>query len=300
MSYRNSNMMNRVPALYTSRLRNWRYPYSMGRDDYPTVNVSLTSQARPDLPNQRLYALLAISVVVLLFSLYFFGEQKPGSPALQWVATIGAVMLLAPMVFSLLKRSGFSASPPFWFVTHVLCANLGVWLIVLHAAGGNWFSPPGVVLLLMMFLLVQGILLRASISERFSGLFARSSMVWGFSRPETLDTSILESLINDKEALLASLDAGASEALFSPTLKHWLIHPVFSLRYQMLANKEAAMVGARQGAGLLLAWSRRIHMLIAVLFYAGLLSHIIVVLFFAGYAAGDGEIDWWYITDWGR
>jgi len=50
----------------------------------------------------------------------------------------------------------------------------------------------------------------------------------------------------------------------------------------------------------LLGWSRRIHMLAAVLFYAGLLTHIVIVLFFAGYAAGDAEIDWWYVTDWGR
>ena len=60
------------------------------------------------------------------------------------------------------------------------------------------------------------------------------------------------------------------------------------------------MVGARQSAGLVLAWSRRIHMAAAALFFLGLLAHVIVVLFFAGYAAGNGEIDWWYITAWGR
>ncbi len=259
----------------------------------------MISQARPDLPNHGLYALLAISVIFLLLSLYFFGEQKPGSPAAQWAAAIGAIALLAPFVFSLLKRSGYSASPPLWFVVHVLCASLGVWLIMLHVAGGDWFSPPGVVLLLMMFLLVQGILLRASVSERFSGLFASGSRVQGFEKPETLDTGVLEELISAKVALLAALDPEASEALFSPTLRHWLIHPVLSLRYQLLANKEAAMIGARQGAGLLLVWSRRIHILAAALFYAGLLAHIIVVLFFAGYAAGDGGIDCWYLTDWG-
>ncbi len=60
------------------------------------------------------------------------------------------------------------------------------------------------------------------------------------------------------------------------------------------------MVGARQGAGLALAWSRRLHMFAATLFYLGLISHIVVVLFFAGYAAGGDEITWWHITDWGR
>jgi hypothetical protein len=67
-----------------------------------------------------------------------------------------------------------------------------------------------------------------------------------------------------------------------------------------LIDREAGVVGARQAVGALLGWSRRIHMLAAVLFYAGLLTHIVIVLFFAGYAAGDGEIDWWYVTDWGR
>jgi hypothetical protein len=60
------------------------------------------------------------------------------------------------------------------------------------------------------------------------------------------------------------------------------------------------MVGARQAAGKIRGWSRRIHIAVAVLFYGGLLAHIIVVLFFAGYVVGDGEIDWWYITAWGR
>lgn len=260
----------------------------------------MISQARPDLPNHGLYALLAISVVFLLLGLYFFGEQRPGSPAGQWVAAIGVIALFAPFVFSLLKRSGYSANPPLWFVVHVLCASLGIWLIMLHVAGGDWFSPPGVVLLLMIFLLVQGIWLRASVSEHFSGLFARGSIVLGIEKPKTLDTGVLEEFISAKEALLATLDPEASEALFSPTLRHWFIHPVLSFRYQLLAKKETSMVGARQGAGLLLAWSRRIHILAAALFYAGLLIHIIVVLFFAGYAAGDGGIDWWYITDWGR
>ncbi len=275
-------------------------PIAWNESNYCAADKSLTSQARPDLPKSGLYALLAASIVFLLLTLYFFGEQRPGSPVAQWAAAIGATALLAPFVFSLLKRSDNSASPPLWFTVHVLCASLGVWLIMLHVAGGDWFSPPGALLLLMMFLLVQGVFLRASVSEHFSGLFARHSIVLGFARPEALDTVMLEDLINAKQALLASLDSRASEALFSPTLRHWLIHPVLSLRYQLLVNNEAAMVGARRSAGLLLAWSRRIHMLAAAFFYAGLLTHIIVVLFFAGYAVGDGDIDWWYITDWGR
>ncbi len=208
--------------------------------------------------------------------------------------------MLAPMLFSILKRGGMSDSPPFWFVAHVLCASLGICLILLHVAGGDWFSPPGLVLFLMLFLLIQGVLLRTVISKKFSYLFARNSASEGFVIPDSLDRGTLSTTIDKKIECLALLDKNASESLFSPTLRHWLSHPRLSFRYQSLINTEAAIVGAREAAGPWLAWSRRIHMVAAALFYAGLLAHIVIVLFFAGYAAGQGEIDWWYITDWGR
>jgi hypothetical protein len=155
------------------------------------------------------------------------------------------------------------------------------------------------VLLLMVFLILQGSLLRVVLSRGFSLLFARSSAAQGFTAPLALNRNALQQVIDDKVELLARLDANADEALFSPALKHWLRQPWNSLRYQFLAEREARMVGARAGAGVVLAWSRRIHMLAALAFYLGLIAHIIVVLFFAGYAARGGEIEWWYITAWG-
>ncbi len=59
------------------------------------------------------------------------------------------------------------------------------------------------------------------------------------------------------------------------------------------------MVGARGSVSIELRWARRIHMLAALGFYLGLMAHVVVVLFFAGYAASGNEIDWWYITAWG-
>ena len=261
---------------------------------------ALSVSLRPDLPNPGLYILLALVAVVSILTLYLFNQQPPGSAFAQWSAAIGVFLLLAPMLFSILKRGAMSGSPPFWFVAHVLCAGLGICLILLHVAGGNWFSPPGLVLFLMLFLLIQGVLLRTAISARFSYLFARNSASRGFVIPDTLDRAALSTIIHKKIECLKLLDANASEALFSPTLRHWIIHPWLSFRYQSQINSEAQIVGARQASGPLLAWSRRIHMLAAVLFYAGLLTHIVIVLFFAGYAAGQGEIDWWHITDWGR
>jgi len=256
--------------------------------------------SRRDLPNQALYVLLALAVLVFGLTLYRFNQQPPGSPLAQWSAAIGVLLLLAPMLFTILKRSGLSDSPPFWFVTHVLCAILGVCLIVLHVAGGNWFSPPGLVLLLMLFLLLQGVLLRTTISTKFAYLFARNSASQGFALPDTLDKPALAAIIEKKIECLGLLDQDASEAVFSPTLRHWLTHPGLSFRYQTLVDAEARIVGARQAAGRLLGWSRRIHLLAAALFYAGLLVHIVIVLFFAGYVAAGEPIDWWYITDWGR
>lgn len=259
----------------------------------------MNTQSRPDLPNHGLYILLGLAAAVLLLSLALPGQQRPGSPTAQWSAAIGVCLLLAPLLFSILKRSGYSDSPPFWFVTHVLGATLGACLILLHASGGDWLSPPGLVLFLMLFLLIQGTVLRTAVSRSFAHLFARSSMGLGFSAPATLNKTALGEIIEKKTELLHLLDHEASEALFSPALSHWLRHPQLSFRYQSLIDSEARMVGARQAAGRIRGWSRRIHMIVAVLFYGGLLTHIIVVLFFAGYAAGDSEIDWWYITAWG-
>jgi len=261
---------------------------------------ALTNQTRPDLPNHVIQILLGLAIVALIITLSPFINHQPGSPNAQWAATFGVIALLAPMLFSILKRSGFSANPPFWFVAHVLSAFLGGCFILFHVAAGNWLSPPGLVLMLMIFLLIQGVFLRTSVSDRFAHLFARSSIARGFSKPASLDKAKLQVLIEYKQRLLQKLDANASEALFSPNLKHWLRHPLLSLHYQRSISMEADMVGARQSAGLLLAWSRRLHMLVASLFYLGLISHVVVVLFFAGYAADGDEITWWYITDWGR
>ena len=151
----------------------------------------------------------------------------------------------------------------------------------------------------MLFLILQGSLIRGILTRGFSLLFARSSAPTGFSAPDSLDKLALQQVINAKVELLRTLDSTADEALFSPALKHWLRQPVRSARYQLLAEREARMIGARASAGAALGWSRRIHMLAALGFYLGLVAHIVVVLFFAGYAADGGDIDWWYITAWG-
>ncbi len=261
--------------------------------------AAVDKNRRPDL-SSRFIALLAVALTLVCISIMLWPTwPAPGSGSGQISAALGALLLLAPLAFLVMKRSGLAQSPPAWFIAHVLATALGCCLIFIHAAAGDWLSPPGLVLLLMVLLILQGSLLRAYISRGFSLLFARNSQATGFGRPEGIDKNALRRLIDSKVELLRRLDASADEALFSPALKHWLRRPLDSYRYYALARREAAMVGARASAGFELAWSRRIHMIVALGFYLGLLAHVVVVLFFAGYAADGETIDWWYITDWG-
>jgi len=254
---------------------------------------------RPDLSERSILLLDGCVIAFAVLVLAWPALPAPGSVSGQLCAALGALLLLAPVVFVMMKRSGLAENPPAWFIAHVLAASLGSGLIFIHVASGDWLTPPGLVLALLLFLLVQGSLVRVVLARGFSMLFARSSSAQGFSAPSGLDKTMLQRVIDDKVDLLRCLDADAEEALFSPALKHWLRQPRDSLKYQLLAEREARLVGARAVAGIALTWSRRIHMLAALAFYLGLIAHIIVMLFFAGYAAGGGEIIWWYVTAWG-
>ena len=259
----------------------------------------MSNTNRPDLSE---HSILLLDGCILAFAALVLAWPElpsPGSTSGQLFAALGTLLLLAPFVFVIMKRSGLAENPPAWFIAHVLATSLGCGLIFIHVASGNWLTPPGLVLALLLFLLLQGSLIRVVLARGFSLLFARSSAAQGFSAPPGLDRNTLQRVIDDKVDLLRRLDANADEALFSPALKHWLRQPWNSLRYHRLAEREARMVGARAGAGVVLAWSRRIHMLAALAFYLGLIAHIIVVLFFAGYAARGGDIEWWHITAWG-
>ena len=259
----------------------------------------VNTNRRPDLSTNQL-AVLALSVVAVFGITLVWPEMpSPGSSFGQTSGAIGALLLLTPLCFVIMKRSGLSDSPPAWFIGHALLSSIGACLIFIHVAAGNWLSPPGIVLALLVFLVLQGSLMRAIIARGFSLLFARSSAPMGFHAPAGLDKAVLRQIIDDKTELLQRLDPAANEALFSPALKHWLRSPVKSCHYQWLAGREAQMVGARADAGRELAWARRIHLLFAAAFYLGMMAHVIVVLFFAGYAAGHNPIDWWYITAWG-
>ena len=264
----------------------------------PIRAPELTS-SRPDLSKSALLWLLVFTAVGLVFALGLGGQLAPGSPVGQSAAIGGALLLLVPMLFFILKRSGYTQSPPAWFVAHSVCSTAGTVLIFVHVAGGSWLTAPGLVLLALVFLVVQGIWSRGMVSQSISHLFARSASSFNFTEPLQIDRARLAEVVEAKVELLRLLDRDADEALFSPTLQHWVRAPRYSLRYRCLIEEEYRLVGARRRAGLVLQWWRRVHLLVALLFFVGLLAHVIVVLFFAGYAAAEGEAYWWHITAWG-
>ena len=253
---------------------------------------------RPDLSNHLLLWGLGIFVGVS-FLIIAIAPWAPGSPMGQSAGIIGSLLLCAPAVFSVMKRSGKSKTPPLWFMIHVVASFLGLVFIALHVANGNWISPPGLVLAALYFVILQGTLARAFLGRRLSYLFAKSVSSFNFTKPLVNNREPLRKVISEKQKLLCRLDEAAEEALFSPTLKHWLSHPILSFRYQCLIAEESRLVGARAHAGWLLRAWRRVHIAVACLFLLGLMTHVVVMVFFAGYAAEARDITWWHLFAWG-
>ena len=107
---------------------------------------------RPDISNRNIMLMLAAIIIAAAIILLWKDLPAPGSPSGQLAAALGATLLFAPLCFSMMKRSGLSASPPSWFVAHVISSLLGGGLIFIHVASGKWFAPPGLILLLLVFL----------------------------------------------------------------------------------------------------------------------------------------------------
>lgn len=258
------------------------------------------SSTRPDLSKTQLIWAMSGAVLVILGALLFGRDMRPGDPFNQACAIIGTCFLLAPLCFFVAKRSGFAASPPFWFVTHAICGFVGLSLIAMHVASVSSLSPAVVPLVALLFLVFQGFWVRAFLTQKLSFLFARSPKSFHFGGTVQTDRAAIAAVIQKKQDLLPALDPEAQEATFSPQLRHWLRHPLLALRYERLARSEAALVGARARAGLVLSYARQVHILVAAIFYLSLVAHVVVMLFFAGYAAKGGEIYWWHIADWGQ
>jgi hypothetical protein len=257
------------------------------------------SRSRPVLRRRALIAVTAsISAATLLF---FMGRpllssawSTAGSPALYLVGVVGSLLSLTPFFFSLAKRSGASADPPFWFVAHVLAATLGIALLFIHS-GAQFGRPPALLLLAGLFLVVQGCWARLYLPHRIANRFGARHQAFLGTNPT--DRNRIRAVIERKQALLKTLDPRRDEATFSPTLALWLKHPLLSARYGRLARHEKKLIG--QTLPPVLAYWRAMHIGVAFLFLLGLIIHVITVTFFAGYVADGGPIHWWHLADWG-
>ena len=206
---------------------------------------------------------------------------------------MGSVLLLIPYLFSLGKRSGASRAPNTLFVWHVGASSVGIFLVMLHAMV-SLSGPPLALVFILFALLVSGFIGRVPMAPRMATTFGNKTAPFLASDPQV--KSRLKEIIRRKTEVLSELDPGASESLFSVTLGHWLRSPHGSWTYARLAREESRLIGARQSVSRLQAWWRPLHLGLAWMFLAGLLLHIVLVLFFAGYVADGGEIYWWHIS----
>ena len=263
----------------------------------PAMNIASAKPARPDLSARQIRLLTAgmlglLTIVAFLIGMLLDSWPRPGTPILQFLAFLGACLLTVPVFFSARKRSGSAQTPNRLFVLHVVCGLSGTFLVCLHGFAGL-HGPPVVLFAFLLFVLTSGYVGRVTMASEIASTFGRAPA--GFVAIPEETRNQLRNLIAEKQTLLARLDPQALEGQFSVNLTHWLKNPVLSLRYQRLASEERRLMGTRRRAGRIQAWWRPLHLVVSVLFLAGMLLHIILVLFFAGYVAGSEEVYWWHI-----
>lgn len=277
---------------------------SAQRDAALPANSPRQTRRRPDIANRRLIA--ASALIVGCLALYFSllpvlpeALRQPGSPIVYLLGVVGTILLLVPVVFVLIKRTGRGGSPVVWFIAHVGCANIGFLLVAIHTTG-KLDQMPALLFLNLIALMALGIWARVQTSRTMADTFG--TKLKGFVRP-SLGTAPgsraeLRETIDRKSELLKRLDPAANEATFSVTLSHLVRRPADAIRYLRLAQKEQRLIGARTSVGPIQAWWRPLHLATAATFIAGALIHIVMVTFFAGYVADGGPVTWWHITAW--
>lgn len=220
----------------------------------------------------------------------------PGSPVLYLTGVAGSMLMLAPLAFTIAKRSGLGARPPAWFAAHVVLTCIGLVLLLVHS-GLHLGRAPALLVAAGAFLVVQGAWARTRLPRRIAAVFGTRHEA--FVAPDAGLASRLRAIIDEKHALLARLAPDAHEATFSPRAVHCLAHPVLTRRYRRLAREEMRTIGQRGRLPAPLVRWRALHMAVAALFVLGLVVHVVTVTFFAGYVAAGGDIDWWHVTAWG-
>jgi hypothetical protein len=254
---------------------------------------------RDDRPLIGLFILLAVGTLTAftLLPLNRPGLSRPGDPLGQSLGIAGSLLMLFGLSYPLVKRTRLSGLKMRWMDLHIILGAIGAALVTLHMAG-RFGKPPALLWLAVVGLVLLGVYGRLMAARFVHAQFVSNPYAFLPSRPEA--TAPLHALVGEKEALLAHLEPGAREAVFTLAPRHWLGRPLLAARYQALTWREERLVRAqpdrRRGAHhLLQRWWRVAHIALAFAVLVGLLAHVVTVLFFAGYAAEGGEIYWWHL-----
>ena len=148
----------------------------------------------------------------------------------------------------------------------------------------------------IFLLLVTGAFARIIMAPKMAATFGTKPRA--FQQADPVLKGRLRDLITRKTELLKRLDPTADEGLFSVTLGHLLARPLKSSAYMRLAREETRLMGTRNTVSPLQAWWRPVHIVLAWLFLGGLILHVVLVTFFAGYVADGRDIYWWHLAAW--
>lgn len=104
--------------------------------------------------------LFLIIMAIFFFNFFTNSNLRSGDPLLQSSATFGGILLLFPLLFSIVKRSGLTRQPTRWFAFHVVASVIGFIFISIHVSAGRVFSIPGILYLILIFIIYQGVFFR--------------------------------------------------------------------------------------------------------------------------------------------
>ena len=236
----------------------------------------------------------AVGISYILGTLLPNELSEPGSPLMQSLAIIGTLLLIITFYGVLSKR--FGKPGRIGTVIHIISANLGTILVIVHS-GGTILTTPGSLIILLFIIMLLGGVLRIVMPLNFSNTFG--TKLRGFTSLEDNTRQELREIISAKEDILAQVEPNAQEGLFSLRLQHWIEAPFLAYQYRTLEKVEEKIIGYRNSVKPIQAYCRRLHQVFSWLLLIGVTVHIITVTFFANYVADGRPIYWWHIKDWG-
>lgn len=261
-------------------------------------------------PVNRTLGIVALALLVgavlgiVMIPAWTHWDLRPGSPLGQILGIAAGVLLLGTLRYVVIRRSDRPGEDkPSAQRLHALAGSVGVALALVHSQATlrEWSA---LVLLAALGLFATGLYGRLVAPGRFSDHFGANALPYLASGATTSAPSgESRRRLEHKRRILSTLDPAAREATFVLRLRHWLARPRLAWRYWRLASDERSAHRRLPESAVSRApfaervW-RRGHLVLSVLFVIGLVAHILTVLFFAGYVAGDRTVYWWHFTAW--